>query len=248
MSTKTFFKRAALVIVASLGFGMLSVPSSQAAVTNPSVALSAATATATTLDTASVTLTIRFTADAASDTFTVVPSCDAPTGQTCPSLQGLQLATADTFNVAVVGDRVGVWTTLGTNTGAVGAGWQETATTGTPTFSVRSVVSLKAVQFPKAGTYTYTLQGYGKSGVAITGASTTWTVTVTNANTAASTIANYYLLLPIRKLSIGVRLRQERTMQLREILPSLLPQEQQQPQLLQASSIWFLQILQEIQE
>jgi hypothetical protein len=46
---------------------------------------------------------------------------------------------------------------------------------------MRSVISVKAEQFPAAGTYTYTIYATGNGGASdvITGTSTTWTVTAT---------------------------------------------------------------------
>jgi len=52
MSKKTFFRRAAIAVVASLGIGMLSTPVSQATIVSSSLTLGAATATATTGDSA----------------------------------------------------------------------------------------------------------------------------------------------------------------------------------------------------
>ncbi len=60
MSTKTIFKRIALVAVATLGFGMLSVAPSQAAVTDETLTSSAATATTSVDDTTTVTITSTF--------------------------------------------------------------------------------------------------------------------------------------------------------------------------------------------
>jgi hypothetical protein len=53
---------------------------------------------------------------------------------------------------------------------------------------MRSAVSVKAVNFPAAGTYTYTIYATGNGGASdvITGTSTTWTVTVTAPSTNAT--------------------------------------------------------------
>jgi hypothetical protein len=61
MSTKTTFKRVALVAVAALGLGVLSVAPSQATIAADSLTLSAATAAITTADTATaVSATLKF--------------------------------------------------------------------------------------------------------------------------------------------------------------------------------------------
>jgi len=157
MSTKTFFKRAALVVVASLGLGMLTGPTSQAGVASASLTLGAATATANVGDSATGSWTLRFTADTANgDTAVVKYSCEAPSGASCPAIQARQTSAADTFGTLV---------TLGSATNQNGRspadpgaapwisidtvnGWGESATTAANT-AVRSAVSFKAVQFSK---------------------------------------------------------------------------------------------------
>jgi hypothetical protein len=113
---------------------------------------------------------------------TVRVSCDAPTGATCPVLKGYQDATADTSNVNVGGAGtnrgIGVWTTL--------SGWSDSQVADES--SMRSVISVKAEQFPAAGTYTYTIYATGNGGASdvIAGTSTTWTVTATAPATNAT--------------------------------------------------------------
>ena len=75
MSTKTIFKRIALVAVAALGLGVLSVAPSQAGVTvgsDHSLTLSSATASVQTGETASTTITISFTTLVATESVGVV--------------------------------------------------------------------------------------------------------------------------------------------------------------------------------
>jgi len=62
MSTKTIFKRIALVAVAALGLGVLSVGPSSAAITEETLTVSAATATTSVDETATVTVTSAFIA------------------------------------------------------------------------------------------------------------------------------------------------------------------------------------------
>ena len=171
MSKKTFFKRMSLGVIAALGFGLLSTPTAQAVRITSSLALSSATATTTTFDSATVTLTLRQSVTTTNeDTMTVRVSCDGPTGETCPTLQGYQDASADTSNVYVAVNRDNAWADL--------SGWSETAAASTST--MRSVISVKAASFPAEGTYTYTIYATGASANdVISGTSTTWTVTVT---------------------------------------------------------------------
>ena len=87
MSTKTTFKRIALVAVAALGLGVISVAPSQAAVINLTV--TAANGTATTADSDSLTaasLSFSFTRTAAADSVTVTSYVSAkPAGATTPT-------------------------------------------------------------------------------------------------------------------------------------------------------------------
>ena len=189
MSKKTFFKRMSLGVIAALGFGLLSTPTAQAVRLTNTLALSAATASTTTFDTASVTVTLRQTSTQdAVDSMTVRVSCDAPTGATCPTLKGYQDVSADTLNVNVGGSGrgIGVWTNL--------SGWVDSQIAAAS--SMRSVISVKGENFPAAGTYTYTIYATGNGGASdvITGTSTTWTVTVTAPSTnATGGSANVYI-------------------------------------------------------
>ncbi|CAN2170727.1 hypothetical protein MCETARE7_00045 [Candidatus Nanopelagicaceae bacterium] len=77
MSSKTTFKRIALVAVAALGLGVLSVAPSSAAVNSDLLSVSAATAAQTTAETAtatSVTTTLAFLAGAQNDSMSVTAS------------------------------------------------------------------------------------------------------------------------------------------------------------------------------
>jgi len=186
-----------LGVIAALGFGLLSTPTAQAVRLTNTLTLSAATASTTTFDTASVTLTLRQTSTQnGQDSMTVRVSCDAPTGATCPTLKGYQDPnTADTLNVQVGGAAqssaqvkrtLGAWTDL--------SGWSESQVEADK--SMRSVISVKGENFPAAGTYTYTIYATGNGGASdvITGTSTTWTVTVTAPSTnSTGGSANVYV-------------------------------------------------------
>jgi hypothetical protein len=84
MSTKTTFKRIALVTVAALGFGVMSVVPSNAVSQADSLTLSAATAAQTTAETrtaTSATATLAFVSENVGDSMTVTASLvSAPTG------------------------------------------------------------------------------------------------------------------------------------------------------------------------
>ena len=77
MSTKTTFKRIALVTVAALGFGVMSVAPSNAIINSDSLTLSAATAAQTTAETytaTSATVTLNFLGGAGNDSMSVTAS------------------------------------------------------------------------------------------------------------------------------------------------------------------------------
>jgi hypothetical protein len=109
MSTKTTFKRIALVTVAALGFGVMSVVPSNAAINADTLTLSAATAAQTTAETATSTsavVTVSFlggTSDSVSVTASLV---SGPTGNTAlPTLALTETASAtvNSATTAVVG-------------------------------------------------------------------------------------------------------------------------------------------------
>ena len=82
MSTKTTFKRIALVTVAALGFGLLSVAPSSAVTQSDTLALGATATSVTTGTAASTTLTQTFLGNNG-DTMTVTVSLvSGPTGNT----------------------------------------------------------------------------------------------------------------------------------------------------------------------
>jgi len=196
MSKKTFFKRIALGVIAALGLSFMVSPSAQAVRLTNSLTLSSATATATVGDSATVTVTLRQTSTQnGQDSMTVRVSCDGPTGFTCPDLKGYQDALSDTANVNVGGSTAGGAGTLR----AIGAwvdlnGWSDSQVSAST--SMRSVISVKGMQFPGVGTYTYTIYATGNGGTSdvITGTSTTWTVTVSALSTnATGGTANVYI-------------------------------------------------------
>jgi len=204
MSKKTFFKRIALVTLASLGFGFLPSPISQAALSGHTVSLSSSTGTATVGDTATVTLTHSFshTLTSTVESATVRYSCEAPATKTCPTLYAYQAPTADTAGVTRKWDgAISGYYDMKDGTSGHGAhspggliGWTDSSTT-SASEATRSAISMKAVNFSAAGTYIYTFYATnGKDGTSGTNtASVTWTVTASAANTTAASIARKYV-------------------------------------------------------
>jgi hypothetical protein len=192
MSTKTTIKRIALVAVAALGFGVMSVAPSSAAALNDTYTLSESTTTVSLGSSASVTLTTAGYFGAASDSVTVTAAL-----KTWPStLTAAQIATSlaapgvfsdvDTATAYTGGSAGGSSVTNSTNTSITGV-----AGAAPKLVSTRSKVTVAAASMPVVGTYTFTLTPSG-------GANTTaitWTVVVNArpALTAAATTvyANY---------------------------------------------------------
>jgi len=103
MSTKTTFKRIALVTVAALGFGVLSVVPSSAVSNADTLTLSSATAAQTTGETAtatSATATLAWLSGDNTESFTVIASLiTGPTGNTAlPYMQLVETATVNVGN------------------------------------------------------------------------------------------------------------------------------------------------------
>jgi len=207
MSKKTFFKRIALAALVSLGLGVMPANVSQALVNAHSVSLSSSTASVTVGDTASVTVTHNFshTLDAV-ESATVRYSCAAPSGASCPTLFAYQAPTADTANVTIKDWTQGWYNmTSGTSnhpaygpTSSMLIGWTDSSTA-TASGAVRSTISMKAVNFDAAGTYTFTFYSTAQNGGPVNGsasastAAVTWTVTATAPATNATTIARKYV-------------------------------------------------------
>jgi hypothetical protein len=99
MSTKTTFKRVALVAVAALGLGVLSVAPSSAVVNSDTLVVSSATAAQTTAETAtatSATTTLAFLAGATNDSMSVTASLVSgpSTGTALPYLRLVETSSA----------------------------------------------------------------------------------------------------------------------------------------------------------
>jgi len=166
MSTKTTFKRVALVAVAALGLGVLSVAPSQAATQADTLSISATTAAIKTGETATATLTGTFVSGTAAyaDTLTVVASATSLPSAVLPTLTA-----SDTSNAVVTVDAGGLSATI-MNVAAAA-----TATSGKITVDV--VVPLGSA----AGTYAYKFTPTVQGGGTLNSAAVTFTVTVTAA-------------------------------------------------------------------
>jgi len=184
MSTKTTFKRIALVAVAALGLGVLSVAPSSAAVVAPSLTLGTASSAVATGDSATTTLTNSFIATANYDSNTVagyITSSNASNASV-----KITLANADSSTSVSGAYAYGIDGTANDNVFTVG--------TETGNRSVTAKYNVYLVAPTAAGTYTVVFyQTANTAGAVGTTASTTiatWTVTVTAASTtvtAAST-------------------------------------------------------------
>ena len=166
MSTKTTFKRVALVAVAALGLGVLSVAPSQAVSQADKLTISATTAAILTGETATVTLTGTFVNGAAAngDTLTVTASATAlPDGAAVMPT----LTASDTVNAAV--------TIPSALTAKIQGLAASTATSGKITVNV--VIPAGG----KVGTYAYKFTPTVETGSTLQGSAVTFTVTVTAA-------------------------------------------------------------------
>ena len=182
MSTKTTFKRIALVTVAALGFGVMSVAPSSASILNPSFTLSAATTTVSLGEIATTTSTVGgYFGIASTDTVTV-----AVTLASYP-------ATAVNADIAAVitPTKLALDTrTASTLTGSLGTAEQATDGVISVNGATAALVSgrTKISVTPTAvGTYTYTITAKDSSATPVTLGTLTWTVVVTTPALLAST-------------------------------------------------------------
>ena len=183
MSTKTTFKRLALVTVATLGLGMLSVAPSTAALNNDSLTLSSATAAQTTGETltaTSATATVSFLGTAATatlDSITVTASLvSGPAGTTALPYMSLTETASAVVNGATAPT---VGTTIAPNAAAqVAHGAQNVVTTAK--FKVYLAKTDSNTSPSVAGTYVIKLTP--TTGGTLAGATAqTLTITVTKA-------------------------------------------------------------------
>jgi len=186
MSTKTTFKRIALVAVAALGFGVLSVAPSQATYFGHTLTIDAAADATLVNETATAVLTNSFSGSAAGDSITVKYTCSAAVGLTCVAPVFYQTTTSDTSNIVAHTNNTDASETTNVIYGA--GSWTDSLSS--TTAPARSVINVKVANIQQVGTYTYTfytLAGTATSSGALTGTSVTWTVTVSRGNTTATT-------------------------------------------------------------
>jgi trimeric autotransporter adhesin len=187
MSTKTTIKRIALVAVAALGFGVVSVAPSSATVISDSISLSASTTTIVTGSTASVTLT---TAGyfATTDSITSTAALKTyPAG-----------ATAAQIGTAISTIAFSAIDTATAYTGGSAGGSIQTASGGTVVVGVEGgaakLVSTRtklSVAPTLVGTYTYTITPTIAANGAVSATAQTWTVIVTaKAKATAASVGN----------------------------------------------------------
>ena len=186
MSTKTTFKRVALVTVAALGFGVMSVAPSSAAINADSVTLSSATAAQTSAETMTATssiVTVSFLASTALDSMSVTASLtSAPAGNTAlPYLSLVDTAAAFIDSTAATPANVPGAYTRNPNTAAVVVASGTTAVTKA---RYKVYLGTSATAAPSvAGTYVVKLTPatVGLSGALAGSTAQTLTITVTKA-------------------------------------------------------------------
>jgi hypothetical protein len=188
MSTKTTFKRIALVAVAALGLSLVSVAPSSAAVSADTYTLSESTTTVTLGTAASTTLTTAGYFAATSDTVTVTAALKtfpstATAAQVSAAISSIAFSAVDT-QTAVVGGSAGGSSQVASGT-TVSVGVDGAAP---KLVSTRSKLTVTPTAI---GTYTYSLTPSGGSNTT----AVTWTVVVTARpalTVAGSTVhANY---------------------------------------------------------
>jgi len=188
MSTKTTFKRVALVAVAALGLGVLSVAPSSATAVTVTLTPSATTSTIATTETATITIAASAVAGASTDSLTiraVVTSANVATSGTL-GFAATTDSTTTIIRTPVAGPNASI--TMDSSTVAQGQ-------------LIRGSVKLNLVTPSAKGTYTvyvYTTSG-GTSGASSTlgvDKEFTWTVTVTAASTSADTSSTVYIGKP----------------------------------------------------
>ena len=191
MSTKTTFKRIALVAVAALGLGVLSVAPSKAALIGESLTISAATATANVGDTATAVLTHAFSGTINFDSSTITSACSAPAGYSCPALAFYQ-SKAQAQDTSTATAHVGAADGAILETGS----WTDSVTTAAGSIS-RTIGIKNNTVFLVAGTYKWTIYSSYQANATGLGATTltvlTWTVTVSNDNTTGTQLSASYI-------------------------------------------------------
>jgi hypothetical protein len=203
MSTKTTFKRIALVAVAALGLGVISVAPSSASVTGVTTTVTAGTAGlvgAKSDTTTGASITVSALADAGNvDTLTVqfIQAASYPTGatQVTPEMHFIETTTASTAPVVITNPLISstpVVQAAGESVTAGNAYVLKASSTSPQYIGAKFAISLDSVAttLRPAGTYSFTVitKTY-VGGVLKDTASTPAAITVTAATTDSKTIA-----------------------------------------------------------
>jgi len=177
MSTKTTIKRVALVAVAAMGFGLLSVVPSSAVVQSDTLTLGASTASAAIGDSPSTTVTQTFLG-IQSDTMSVTASLvSGPSGNAVvPLLTSNEGSTVNGSLTSGTGGQVVTW------------GDTKSATVYS---QATAVFTVKLSSVAVAGTYVVKLTPTRQDAVAVNAAAQTWTVTVAAVAVADSSSTAY---------------------------------------------------------
>jgi hypothetical protein len=179
MSTKTTFKRIALVAVAALGLGLLSVAPSSATAVSVQVTPSATTAAIKTGETATISLTVAAIVGASNDTITVHGVRTSGTSGTVNFN-----ATTDSTTTRISDSS---YATLASNAYTAGSINLDSATASNGS-ALRAVVQANFVAPSTAGTYEVTIYTTNKGTVeASSKVPFTWTITVTADSVNADT-------------------------------------------------------------
>jgi trimeric autotransporter adhesin len=200
MSTTTSIKRIALVAVAALGFGMLSVVPSNAAVVANTLTIDSATDSITLGETATAVLTHSFVTTSAQDSVTITAiktsanSATAGTIQFRPTDSSTSAGITDRPEYSYVkgstyaGDNVSAAALWVASPGSQGFPDSLTVSNNNANLSVNSTFGVNLVNPTAAGTYVVTfymtVSNSGAAGTVST-TSVTWTVTVAAADNTA---------------------------------------------------------------
>ena len=200
MSTKTTYKRIALVAVAALGFGLLSVAPSSATTQSDTLALGA-TATSVTTGTAATTSLTQTFLGLAGDTMTVTVSLvSGPTGNTTvPTLAvnaGTSTGGLPTLASSLVGQMM--------DTAGGGASFalaNAVYVLSLPSTAIPGTYVIKAT--PSNGVPSAAVSSTNPTGQATSAAAVTWTVTVGAVATAASADATSTSIIVAGNVTVG---------------------------------------------
>jgi len=192
MSTKTTFKRIALVAVAALGLGLISVAPSSAAALSVTVTPSATTSAIKTGETATISLTVSGILGAAADSLTVVGIRTKGSSGTV-NFNGTTDSTTTLLRSATSAGAGAILTTGAYSAGGIALD----TTTAAAGSAVRAVVSANFVAPSTKGTYEVTIYTATGTNGTVPGtkdiAPFVWTITVTADSTDASTATTAFI-------------------------------------------------------